>query len=1047
MGSTQSMLLVAGLCVASLASAQGIVTGLVSAPDQPAVSGQRVTLSSTVLPQAREALTDDSGTYRFSQLPPGTYSLKLERPSFRPAVRRGILVRSDTTVQVDVALRKSIGAAEETIPVGPPPAVDVGSAAQGVTLGKDFFDRVPLVAPNALGARTVEQAAMAAPQVVRDRYGFGFSGSLSPENLYLLDGAPVNDPMVGTLRGTVGAGGSQLPLEFVDQVNVTTGALGPELGRASGGVLDVRTKSGSNEWHGSVFGSWLPGALTAKSLLSPPDTSSFAFSSKRHNTGDFGAELGGALIKDRLWIHGGVVQSVDRRRVTRTIRQFRVTEDGKDFVYDENGSIHSEPLTSASAFDDRRSLTYLGKLTWFVTPEHTLSASITGGPQRRLTPDFAPKGYGGLEDTSDTTSASLRYSGSFLERRLLVDATASWTHFQHSTLPSDGSRVGLTSGAAGVPQVEFTRTAPYSVTAFEELPGDLGLRCEAASFVPTRTVTSRGTVRFVMACPATGVGASSLLGGPGLMTEAQSDRLTAKAAATFHFQLLGHHAVKAGVDLDWTRANVLSGWSGGIRFTELAAGGGFLGSGDTAALVGPDQRISQLSSTSTPSQLSTGAFLGDSWNLVDAVRINAGLRYDTQQLFASNGALGLTFNNVLSPRLGLVYDFTKQGRSKVFANYGLYQQALPLNAAGRGLSGETRTITLHRADACSAIDDPKGCASTPGTTLNRDPLAPSPTVVQLPSSPLAVDPLIKPMLKGELTAGLEYELWSNLRVGFVGTHSWLINAVETLSNDGASWFLGNPGSGQWGKDFAPADRKYFAATLYGTKAFTNGWLVQTSYTYSSTSGTYAGLLRPETGTLDPNLTRELGLPSSAANRSGFLATDHTHQLKAYVAKDFELSNEWLLSVGASYEGLSGAPVSYLAADPILGQAATFVFPRGAAGRLPWSHTVNLRGQVGYRLSKDQALQVTLDVFNVFNAQEPTEVLQRLSASALQPASVPDGKTPAEAACLAGNDPRCVSVLKTSTGGTATAADYDPTFKQPTTVQAPLSVRLGVKLSF
>lgn len=128
--------------------------------------------------------------------------------------------------------------------------VDATTAAQGVSLTQDFIDRVALVRPNATGQRTFEDVARAAPQVTPDRYGYGFNGGLSPENLYLVDGIAVNDPTFGSLQTSRGVGGAQLPLEFLESVNVITSGAGPEYGRASGGVLEVVTKSGSNELHG-----------------------------------------------------------------------------------------------------------------------------------------------------------------------------------------------------------------------------------------------------------------------------------------------------------------------------------------------------------------------------------------------------------------------------------------------------------------------------------------------------------------------------------------------------------------------------------------------------------------------------------------------------------------------------------------------------------------------------------------------------------------------------------------------------------------------------
>ncbi|MBE2249143.1 MAG: TonB-dependent receptor [Myxococcus sp.] len=915
------------------------------------------------------------------------------------------------------------------------PVVDATSAASGLTITPGFIDRVPLVRPNATGQRSFEALVQAAPQVTADRYGFGVSGGSSPENLYVIDGVTVNDPTFGSLRTSVGIGGAQLPLEFLERVDVITGGAGPELGRASGGVVNVVTKSGSNALHGSVWGHWWPGALTARVSPISDLGSSILTTTARHNTGDFGADLSGAVIKDRLWFYGGVAQSYDRQRVTRDVQRFLLTDDGSDFLIDETtGAVRTERLARASRFDDRSALTWIGKLTLRIAEGHTLAASMTGGPQRGVAPVFEPLAFGALLTTSESTTASLRYAGSFFDRHLSVSATLGWNRTDQATLPNDGSRPGDTTGWAGTPQTQLRRAPPLSIREFEALPPEVADLCEPAGFTATRRVTSRGLSRFVMACPVTGAGATYQLGGPGFLMESQADRLQARADATLRFELLGHHQVRAGADVEWTQARLSRATSGVVARVGSTPGGSTLDTADGAFLAGPNDAVSQLVVRAAPSQFATGLFVQDSWSLLDAVTLSAGLRYDTQQLFDSNGQLGLSLNNMLSPRVGLVYDFTGQGRSKVFANYAVLQQSLPLHLADRGLSGNTTTITRTGS----------------ATPLNADPLAPSPDVVRLGAGRLLVDPSLKPMANGELTAGLEYEVVSALRVGLIGTHRWLMNAVEDLSRDeGATAFIGNPGSGL-GAAFPAAQRKYFAATLYASRAFTSGWLAQGSYTLSSLYGNYAGLFRPETGQLEPGLGSDFNASDLLENRTGPLPGDRTHQFKAYVAKDFEVSPDVTVLAGVSYEGLSGTPISFLAWHPTAGDDETFVLPRGAAGRTPWTHHLNVRGGVAWRVSKEQTLQVTLDVFNLLNLQEATEVSQRLSTAQVLPATVPDGKTASEAACLSGNSPVCQSVLQKQVNGAAvpvTTADLNGNFKQPTAFQAPLSVKLGLRLSF
>src|SRR5262249_55814533 len=146
--------------------------------------------------------------------------------------------------------------AEEVTVVARPPTVDVGSSSTGLNLGQDFTRRVPVSRPGAKGStsRSFESVAEAVPGASTDTFGTSINGTTSPENSYVIDGATVNNPANGIL-------GTPLSMEFIKEVNVISGGYMPEYGRSTGGILNVITKSGGNEFHGGVFSYFTPGAL------------------------------------------------------------------------------------------------------------------------------------------------------------------------------------------------------------------------------------------------------------------------------------------------------------------------------------------------------------------------------------------------------------------------------------------------------------------------------------------------------------------------------------------------------------------------------------------------------------------------------------------------------------------------------------------------------------------------------------------------------------------------------------------------------------------
>jgi hypothetical protein len=104
--------------------------------------------------------------------------------------------------------------------------------------------------------------------------------------------------------------------------NIITGGYQAEYGRATGGVLNVVTKSGSNEFHGSVWGNWTPGLLTGVAPAIQNRSSVIQTQGRLWNTVDFGAEVGGPILKDRLWFFVGFAPSFNRSQTTRELYRF-----------------------------------------------------------------------------------------------------------------------------------------------------------------------------------------------------------------------------------------------------------------------------------------------------------------------------------------------------------------------------------------------------------------------------------------------------------------------------------------------------------------------------------------------------------------------------------------------------------------------------------------------------------------------------------------------------------------------------------------------------
>jgi len=1062
-GTRTLVLALALLGSVSLAQGTSVITGTVTdASTERPLANVLVTARSPALQGAATDVSDAAGHFHLLQLPGGEYELTVEKEAYRPFARREVPLRLDRTVRLNVQLQPEAVQGEVLVIEAQPATLDVGSTTTGLVVGRDVINHLAFTQPTEYGVRSFGSLAAVAPQATPDLYGFGLSGAQSAENLYLLDGMPVNDPAYGVLAAV-------LPVDFIQEADVMTGGYPAEYGRGFGGVVNAVSKSGSNEFHGSVFANETPGVLSPWYQPVGVLGRSVSQTSKTWNLIDLGAELGGPLVKDRLWFYVGLSPVFHRRRATQTVSALQVDHVGEldpstgasleAYRTDAQGNWLATPIPGAEQhhFEDLRTLSYIAKLTWLVDPDHTLTAEVNGGAGDRTQPSFSSLASGRVF-TQASNTVSVRYRGAFLEKHLLLDATVGWFEATYTPtgLPDDGSTLGSTSGWASVPQVLLQQSDPaLSITALQPFPASVVQAC------------ARPAGARLEPCPTTGLG-SYAIGGPGPMVLAHDDRLVARGAATWLFSALGHHVLKAGVELERTTYHVAKAVSGGATITVSADGTRFTAQG-YGALVGPDQVAPVASLERTVGSTQVGGFVQDSWSVLDVVTVNLGLRYDAQYLEDGQGRVGLALATMLSPRLGVVYDFTGQGRSRLFASYGRYHELLPLVVADLALAGDSQVLSSHRASCLANPLDPlaylaSACSGPASAVLRGADTDPNRFARAYAAGTTTVDPGLQPASRDELVLGAEYEPLPGLRAGVTYTRSWLNLIIEDMSNDQtASFFLGNPGVGMADAErtgVPRATRDYDGLTLHASQAFRDGWLAQASYTLSWLRGNYAGYIRPESYVLSPGTNAAFDLRTALANLTGDLPGDRRHHLKAHAAKEFALATAWTLLVGLSYEGNSGTPISYLGSAPAYGANQIYLLPRGTAGRTPWVHTLSVKAGLGYRLGPDLGLQVTVDALNVaqlgvaedgsvsFPAATLVDQSYTLPGVYPLPYTGPDGL---EALCV-GARAACVPRVRTVDEnnrplGTLTRAQLNPSFGKAQNFERPLEVRFGLKFTF
>lgn len=284
----------------------GSIAGVITDATGGALPGVSLTVTSAQLNVSRTVTTDASGRYRFSSLPLGTYSLEAVLDGFQTAKRQKVLVEAEKTTLLDVSL--ALAAAVESITVtADAPIVDPTNVTQTTSVKSETFEAAPV-------GRSYQSLARFAPGVVAGGGGNpNANGALSSSNQYLFDGIDTTDPTTGTF-------GSNLNFEAIQEVNVLTSAVSAEYGRSTGAIVNVVTKSGTNELDGSVKAVAINDDWNSdNSTYNTQTGASLQRTKVDHNNIRYFATLGGPVWKDRVWFFGAYDQYEPLGSNTRTV--------------------------------------------------------------------------------------------------------------------------------------------------------------------------------------------------------------------------------------------------------------------------------------------------------------------------------------------------------------------------------------------------------------------------------------------------------------------------------------------------------------------------------------------------------------------------------------------------------------------------------------------------------------------------------------------------------------------------------------------------------
>ncbi|HZS05532.1 MAG TPA: TonB-dependent receptor [Blastocatellia bacterium] len=1016
----------------------GSISGTVRDETGAAIPGAKVTASSPTLVRSLEVASDKEGVYRFPKLPVGTYTVAVEQGGFKTSRREGVELRLGDELKLDVTM--AAGNVSETVVVSASAeAIDVTSSRTATSLNEKFIDQTPKgrtfnsllqVAPgvifdplagSAAGGSSgggMGMAAGGAPTVTTGTNGnnpgggtggFSVNGASGSENIFIVDGVDVSNIRNGALGRE-----SAIPFEFVREVQIKTGGLEAEYGGALGGVINVTTRSGGNDFHGDALLQLNTAALNSAPRgfwrLKPSDNSKAEFfRQKEDDYREFfpGFSLGGPVIKDRLNFFGGYYPSVSR------------FERSLDYSNGARTTTTRVLRHQALARLDYAPTQKIQVNTSFLWHPIRVSGLLLGIDPAVAQPNTNVAAQGGYVPANGYT-ASFTYTPT---GNLILSARYGYKYVNDK---------GATYGIPTVPFVQYQRATSGSTYTGLPVPSQF------AGVAGFNTTTNTFTV--------------------------EKDTLTRHNVyldAAYITRLFDRqHSFKAGYSLNRMANAIRDDFPDGSF--QIFWGEGFTrGSiqnarGDYGYYVWQDGIRHNASATGR----NQGFYIQDAWQVTRRLTLNLGVRFENEFLppytKEVNGVrianpISFGWGDKVAPRLGGAWDVFGDGRWKLSASYGQFYDTMKYELARSSFGGDYWHSRVYK------LDNPDI------TKLNkRAPSALGSLIIDIDNRTIpinsrgeleGIDPDIEPMSQRQWVVSSEHRLPGNLVFTLRYLHQRLVRGIEDIgsydANENEVYVIGNPGFGQasdkaktpLGEPFTPkARRDYDGVELRFDQRFGSGRLRNLSYfgsyTWSRLYGNWSGLADSNAlGRSQPNVSRAFDLPqgnfdANGKNVFGLLATDRPHTFKLFGSYQLEWRGG-STDFGLAQLAYSGTPIS-----STVSYGVPFFFRgRGDLGRTPALVQTDLLLAHTISLSERVKARVDMNVTNLFNQGAVTNYNTAINRNGNLPIT--------DAQFFRGINVE--ALLKPADSSTPPARS--PIYGLPLSYQGIREIRLGFRLTF
>ncbi|BDC52580.1 Oar protein [Bryobacterales bacterium F-183] len=995
----------------------GTILGSVLDQSGAGVPGAKLSAASPTLPQPIEVESDSSGRYNMGRMPVGIYTITVTKSGFTTVKQTNVDVKLGSSITLNPTLRVSNVA--ETVEVTESAvSIDPTSSRTQVNISSQVFDNLPRsrsfesILTMAPGVRLEPKASSGTTGNAGRTTGIQVDGASGSENQFVIDGVDVSDVRRGTLRTN-----SAIPFEFISDVQVKSAGMEADSGGATGGVVNIATRSGTNDFHGQLLYQVTsdvfnprPRGFWKLSPFSADRADFFAPKEDEYTTQYPGFMLGGPLIKNRLFFNAGYMPVLEHR--VRNVSYTTLQQAPNGFrTFRQDLKQHFSLM--------RVDYNPLAKLqintSWIWSPVKQVGA-LASQEGRAASPPSNDLSIQGGYQPSQQYSAAATYTFS---SRLLASARYGY-RYQNDKLGN--------YGLSGAPFISYSTASPSDVP----LPGGAGFSNVSSTLAIQYDKTTRHNVYL---------DGSYLSGAHTLKFGYALNRLSNEVNTDYtngRFQIFWGQAFSRGQINNQQGALGYYVWQDGVR---------------------------QNNGANSRNQ---GFYVNDNWRAGKRLTLNLGVRFEneflppfTRQFNGRDVGNPISFGwgSKIAPRLGAAWDVLGDGKWKLSGSFGLYYDTMKYELARGSFGGDYWWTYVYKLDNANVLNLGKATPGALGAEITRYNNRSLP-INQATGAWEGVDPDMKPYTQREFTVRLDHALSSRLTATLRYSRKQLLRVIEdigVLDSEGSEQYvIGNPGFGLTrvdptgvyngkapsGEFLVPkAKRDYDGIEFRVQGQLTRTTYMLASYTYSRLFGNYSGLANSdENGRSDPGVSRAFDLPyyyfnSKGQNAEGRLATDRPHAITFFGSQDVK----WMggvTNIGLSQVAFSGTPLS---TQMIYISAPTFPNGRGDLGRTPFYTQTDVTLKHTIKVSERVTIAPEAYFTNIFNQNAVLNTQQTINrAGAVTDTALPLSRF------FAGYN---VNDFVNPSNPLGTAAPYSPIYKLPISYQTPREVRLGLRIIF